>query len=88
MLILTRRVGEKIVINDDIVVTVVEVGRDTVRIGVEAPRSVAVHRHEVWSQIASENEAARGGDATGVATGGAPVSTRSLPTGRRPRPPA
>ena len=64
----------------------VEVGRDTVRIGVEAPRSVAVHRHEVWSQIVTENEAAQGGDTTGVTSGGAPVSTSSLPTGRRPRP--
>jgi len=84
MLILTRRVGERIVINDEIVITIVEAGRDSVRIGVEAPRSVTVHRHEVWEQIASENEAARNADTTGI-TGGdtAPVSTSSLPTGKR-----
>ena len=84
MLILTRRVGEKIVIDDEIVITIVEAGRDSVRIGVEAPRSVTVHRHEVWEQIASENEAARNADTTGI-TGGdaAPVSTKSLPTGKR-----
>jgi len=84
MLILTRRVGERIVINDEIVITIVEAGRDSVRIGVEAPRSVTVHRHEVWEQIASENEAARNADITGI-TGGdtAPVSTSSLPTGKR-----
>lgn len=84
MLILTRRVGERIVINDEIVVTIVEAGRDTVRIGVEAPRSVSVHRHEVWAQIASENEAAgAAADTTGVTSDTAPVSTSSLPTGSR-----
>lgn len=84
MLILTRRVGERIVINDEIVITIVEAGRDSVRIGVEAPRSVTVHRHEVWEQIASENEAARNADTTGITDGDtAPVSTSSLPTGKR-----
>jgi carbon storage regulator len=47
MLVLTRKVGEKIVISDDICVTVVEVSGDRVRIGVEAPKSVRVDRHEV-----------------------------------------
>jgi len=83
MLILTRRVGERIVINDEIVITIVEAGRDSVRIGVEAPRSVTVHRHEVWEQIASENEAARNADTTGITGDTAPASTSSLPTGKR-----
>jgi len=83
MLILTRRVGERIVIDDEIVITIVEAGRDSVRIGVEAPRSVTVHRHEVWEQIASENEAARNADTTGITGDTAPVSTSSLPTGKR-----
>lgn len=86
MLILTRRVGERIVINDEIVITIVEAGRDSVRIGVEAPRSVTVHRHEVWEQIARENEAARNADTTdiaGIAGDTAPVPTSSLPTGKR-----
>lgn len=47
MLVLTRRVGEKIIISDDICVTIVEVSGDRVRVGVEAPRSVRVDRHEV-----------------------------------------
>ena len=84
MLILTRRVGEKIVINDEIVVTIVEAGRDTVRVGIEAPRSVTVHRHEVWEQIARENETARTADTTGFTSDGAPISATSLPT-RGPR---
>lgn len=59
MLILTRRAGESIVIGDDIVVTIVESGRDAVRVGIDAPRHISVHRHEVYAEIARENEAAR-----------------------------
>lgn len=76
MLILTRRPGESIVIGDDIVVTVVEAGRDQVRIGIEAPRSVAVHRKEVYAEISRENEAARSAH---VPTSATPVSASSLP---------
>ena len=75
MLILTRRAGESIVIGDDIVVTVIEASRDTVRIGIDAPRHVSVHRHEVYAEIARENEAAR---SAGVAVAGAPVSAVAL----------
>jgi carbon storage regulator len=59
MLILTRRAGESIVIGGDVVVTIVEAGRDQVRVGIEAPRNVAVHRQEVYAEISRENEAAR-----------------------------
>ena len=48
MLILTRRVGENVVIGDDIVISIVEVRGDAVRIGIQAPRSVCVHREEIW----------------------------------------
>lgn len=58
MLILTRRVGQSVVIGDDIVVTVVEVRGDSVRIGVDAPRSVDVHREEVYRELQSANEQA------------------------------
>ena len=47
MLVLTRRVGEKIVISNDICITIVEVNGDRVRVGIEAPKSVRVDRHEV-----------------------------------------
>ena len=76
MLILTRRTGESIVIGDDVVVTIVEAGRDTVRIGIDAPRHISVHRHEVYAAIARENEAARSTDST--PTAGKPVSAVSL----------
>lgn len=57
MLVLTRKVNEKLVINDDIVITVVEIRGDKVRLGIEAPRSVPVHRHEVWVAIQAEGAA-------------------------------
>lgn len=58
MLVLTRRTSESIVIGNDVVVTVLEVRGDQVRIGIDAPRSVQVHREEVYRQVAAENEAA------------------------------
>lgn len=58
MLILTRRVGESIVVGDDIVLTVFEVRGDAVRIGIEAPRSVRVNRKEVFDEIQRSNEQA------------------------------
>lgn len=58
MLVLSRRAGESVVIGDDVVVTVLEVKGDMVRVGVDAPRSIAVHRSEVLDQIAETNRAA------------------------------
>jgi len=51
MLILSRKKEQRIVINDDIVITVVGIGRDKVRLGVEAPREIPVHRSEVYQAI-------------------------------------
>jgi len=58
VLILTRRVGESIVVGDDIVLTVFEVRGDAVRIGIDAPRSVRVNRKEVYEEIQRSNEQA------------------------------
>lgn len=62
MLVLSRRVGERLVIGGDIVVTVIEVRSDGVRLGIDAPRSVRVHRAEVLEAIQSENEQAVAAD--------------------------
>lgn len=51
MLVLTRRINESIVINDDVSVLVVEVRGDRVRLGIEAPKDVTVHRKEVYDVI-------------------------------------
>lgn len=56
MLILTRRVNEKIVISDTIVITLVDVRGDKARLGIEAPHEIPVHRHEVWEAIRREQE--------------------------------
>ncbi|WP_438284239.1 carbon storage regulator CsrA [Pseudomonas alabamensis] len=58
MLILTRKTGETIVINENIRVTVLAVRGNQVRIGIEAPEDVSVHRHEVQERIKAEAEAA------------------------------
>lgn len=62
MLVLSRRVGERLVIGDDIVVTVIEVRSDGVRLGIDAPRSVAVHRAEVLEAVTAANVAASSAD--------------------------
>ena len=54
MLVLTRKVGEKILIGDDIVVTLVRIHHDKVRVGIEAPRNVVIHREEVRDRARSE----------------------------------
>ena len=56
MLVLTRWVGERLVIGDDIVVSVLSIKGNQVRIGIDAPRDVMIHREEVFKRILKERE--------------------------------
>jgi carbon storage regulator len=56
MLILTRRVGETLMIGDEISVTVLGVKGNQVRLGINAPRNVAVHREEIYERIRNEDD--------------------------------
>jgi carbon storage regulator len=58
MLILSRKVNEKIMIGEDISLTIIEIRGDQVKVGVEAPKSVKVFRKEVYEAIQNENRAA------------------------------
>ena len=61
MLVLTRNVGESIVIGDDVIVKVIEVRGDVVRLGVEAPASVRIYREELYRELVEANRAAAAG---------------------------
>jgi carbon storage regulator len=58
MLILSRKINEKVMIGDDISISIIEIRGDQVRIGVEAPKTVKVFRQEVYDAIRAENKAA------------------------------
>ncbi|HJN38830.1 MAG TPA: carbon storage regulator CsrA [Chloroflexota bacterium] len=55
MLILTRKIDESIIIADDITVTVLEISGERIKIGIDAPRSVTILRHELQEQVRQEN---------------------------------
>ncbi|MGE0201823.1 MAG: carbon storage regulator CsrA [Candidatus Melainabacteria bacterium] len=63
MLVLTRKTGQKLMIGDNVVVTILETRGESVKLGIDAPKSVAIHREEIFDEIRKSNQ-----QATGVAT--------------------
>ncbi len=57
MLILTRRIGEAIIIGDNVEVTILDIRGHQVRLGIDAPKDIAVHREEIYNRIQAEKEA-------------------------------
>ena len=69
MLILTRRVGETVMIGDEVTVTVLGVKGNQVRVGVNAPKNVAVHREEIYERIQREEKGDSAGNDSEYAVG-------------------
>jgi len=72
VLVLSRKLNQSIMIGDDVRIVVVSVDRDTVKLGIEAPRAIPVHRSEVYEEIQLANRAAASGpaaDETGAKPG-------------------
>lgn len=78
MLVLSRHRDESIMIGDDVVVTIVDIRGDKVRLGIDAPQSIPVHRQEVYEAIQRENRRASQTD---------PEATRTIAPPREARPP-
>jgi carbon storage regulator len=86
MLVLSRHRDESIIIGDDIVITVVDIRGDKVRLGINAPTQIPVHRQEVYEAIQRENRQAAQMDP--AAARAAVATPPAVPTPRDRRPPA
>jgi carbon storage regulator len=75
MLVLSRKVNQSIMVGDNVRVVVVAVDRDQVKLGIEAPREIAVHRSEIYEEIQRSNRSAAAAGAAPAT--GAPVVTRA-----------
>jgi len=84
VLVLTRRAGESVVIGDDITITVVEVRGDVVRLGIDAPRHVKVHREEVHRAVSEANAAAAAASDDDIERLAAALQPKLRPGGDQP----
>lgn len=81
MLILTRRPGERVVIGEDVLVTVMEVSGQTVRLGITAPQGLPIYREEIWLAVKEENRAAAEAAADALPDGAAQPAEATAPAG-------
>lgn len=82
MLVLSRKLNQSIEIGDDVHIVVVSIDRDTVKLGIEAPREIPVHRTEVYQEIQRSNRAAVPGTIPEQAP--VPAAPARLKSGRQP----
>ena len=83
MLVLSRKLNQSIMVGDEVRIVVVSVDRDTVKLGIEAPREITVHRSEVYDEIRRANEAAA--TASAVPEPGAAVPLVTAPAALKSR---
>jgi carbon storage regulator len=83
MLVLSRQRDESIIIGDNIVVTIVDIRGDKVRLGINAPTEIPVHRQEIYEAIQRENRRATGVQPKDTRSLGAPLSPRKPPEPKR-----
>jgi carbon storage regulator len=79
MLILTRRPGERVVIGEEILVTVMGVSGHTVRLGIAAPEGIPIYREEIWLAVMEENRAAAEANVDALPAEGAPLPADAPP---------
>ena len=84
MLVLSRKLNQSIVIGDDVHIVVVSIDRDTVKLGIQAPREVPVHRAEVYEEIQRANRAAVPDAPATPPAPSAPASPVTLKSRRQP----
>jgi carbon storage regulator len=80
MLILTRRPGERVVIGEEILVTVMGVSGHTVRLGIAAPEGIPIYREEIWLAVMEENRAAAEANVDALPADKPPLPAQSSPT--------
>jgi carbon storage regulator len=88
VLVLSRKLNQSIMVGDDVRIVVVSVDRDTVKLGIEAPREIPVHRSEVYEEIRRVNRASAG-ESQPAASVTVPAASPAVPAvlkSRRPRP--
>jgi carbon storage regulator len=84
MLILTRRPGERVVIGEDVLVTVMEVSGQTVRLGISAPQGLPIYREEIWLAVKEENRAAAEAAADALPDGAGKPAEAMTPSAAQP----
>lgn len=83
MLVLTRKSGQKLIIANDVVVTVLETRGDTVKLGIEAPKTVSIYREELWNDILQANQQAQAENV--MPNQLHPLKTPAQPSGNSPK---